>query len=396
MPADGELPTVLHLLPETGEAGAEKQARYLLAELKHSGRWRVELAYFRAGRAHQWFAALGIPLHEVPPRSRLMFDLAGRVLRTGRLIERRRVSLVHAWLNEANLVAALAVRRRSPPSVIISQRCAAAAYVNARYWPWALRSVRWRVDHAIANSADGIRFLGALGYASTRMSLISNGIPDPAPGEAAEQTGTDSSLRVRLDLGPDDPVVGFVGRADPFKDLETLFAAMQVVARRHPKARLVLIGPTREQIRALGLTLPAGAKAIGWHQNPRQLMHAFDVLAVSSITEGHSNAVDEALMCGIPVATTDVGDHPVLVSALGGRVVPPRRPDLLGIAILELLTEPADRDALRARAAEQLSMRSVLDATEDVYLSLLRGDPQSPQRQTRTFGASRSSFQLED
>jgi glycosyltransferase involved in cell wall biosynthesis len=372
MPADREPPTVLHLLPETEEAGAEKQARYLLAELKRSGRWHVELAYFRAGRGHQRFAALDIPLHEIPRRSRLIFDLPGRVLSLRRLIERRRVSLIHAWLNEANLVAALAAGLRAPPRVIISQRCAKAAYFDAPYWPWALRGIRRRVDHAIANSADGIRFLGALGYAPARMSLISNGIPAAEAGERAEPTTADTALRVQLDLGPGEPVVGFVGRADRFKDLGTLFAAMEVVRSRHPEAWLVLIGPTTEELRSLGLALPARAKAIGWHQNPRQLIPAFDVLAVSSITEGHSNAVDEALMCGVPVATTDVGDHPALVADLGGRVVPARRADLLGHGILELLSDPPPREALPGKAAERLSMRRVLEATEDVYLSLLR------------------------
>lgn len=386
MPADREPPTVLHLLPETGEAGAEKQARYLLDELNLSGRWRVEIAYFRAGRGHHRFAALGLPLHEVPLRSRLMIDLPGRVLRTRRLIERRRVSLVHAWLNEANLVAALAVGRRTPPKVIISQRCAEAAYAEARYWPWALRSIRSRVDHAISNNTDGIRFLGTLGYAPGRMSLISNGIPFVERGDAAERTTAGASVRAQLGLGPDEPVVGFVGRADPFKDLGTLFEAMKVVRARCPEAHLVLIGPTGEQLQSLGLTLPARAKAIGWHQNPRLLMPAFDVLAVSSITEGHSNAVDEALTDGIPVATTDVGDHPVLVAALGGRVVPPRRADLLGHAILELLSEPTEREALRARAAERLSMHAVLAATEDVYLSLLDSDQNSGRQGTGTFG----------
>jgi glycosyltransferase involved in cell wall biosynthesis len=103
-------------------------------------------------------------------------------------------------------------------------------------------------------------------------------------------------------------------------------------------------------------------------------MPAFDVLALSSITEGHSNAVDEALVAGVPVATTNVGGHAPLVAEAGGRVVPVRRPDLLGAAILALLHCPPPRAQTRTVAASKLAMAPVIDATHMLYCALLGGN----------------------
>jgi glycosyltransferase involved in cell wall biosynthesis len=100
-------------------------------------------------------------------------------------------------------------------------------------------------------------------------------------------------------------------------------------------------------------------------------MPAFDVVALSSWTEGHSNAVDEALVAGVPVATTNAGDHAEVVIRAGGRVVPVGRPELLGRAIIELLDEPPPSDKVRSNALPLLAMGRVIDATHDLYCGLL-------------------------
>ncbi|HLY48994.1 MAG TPA: glycosyltransferase [Solirubrobacteraceae bacterium] len=367
-------PLILHVLPETADAGAEKQARYLIAELRESERWSVELAYFRAGRAHQAFASIGVPMHEVPARRRLAVDVGARASRLRRLYRRRKPAIVHAWMDEANLVAAVAAGVRRPPALIISQRCGGLRYEESAGWPWALKAIRRRADHAIANSADGLRYLRTLGYDAAVLSLISNGIP---PAERDDWPLQRKRARAELGLDDGDIVVGFVGRPDRLKDLPNLFAAMNVVRAALPGARLALIGPTSSDIVTLGLSAPACAIVVGWNPDPQRLMPAFDVMALSSLTEGHSNSVDEALISGLPVATTDVGDHPELVAEAGGKVVPVRRPDLLGQAILDLIRDPPSRSAVQETASTRLSMQSVLRATEQIYRSLLAPDRRS-------------------
>jgi len=247
------MPLIVHLVPETADAGAETQARYLIAGLRDQCGWEVELAYFRVGRAHNEFESLGVPLREVPHPRRLIFDLPRRVRALGSLYAERQPAILHAWLDEANLVAALAIRHWPAAKLVISQRCARRAYRRVPYWPWALRAVQGRVDHAIANSEGGRRFLLDLGYSPERTSLIRNGLPsDGAKVEAPVETVRAQARRL-LGLQADERAVGFVGRPDEAKDLGTLFEAMTPVWRVMPRTRLLLLGTTDHQVRCLGL-----------------------------------------------------------------------------------------------------------------------------------------------
>jgi glycosyltransferase involved in cell wall biosynthesis len=364
-------PLVLHVLPETASAGAETQAHYLLRGLRELNRWELQLAYFRAGIAHEQFRSLGIPMREVTARRPLSRDWKQRVRALHALYAEKRPAIVHAWLDEANLVAALAIRRWSDAKLVISQRCARGAYGNLPFWRWTLRAIRGRVDQAVANSEGGLDFLRGLGYSASKTCLIRNGVPADLSPRPLSEAQVQARARDQLGLHDHTPVVGFVGRPDKMKDLGMLFQAMNTVWQAVPDARLILIGPDAGGIRKLGLTVPERVTPMGWWRQPPDLMPAFDVLALSSWTEGHSNAVDEALVAGVPVATTGTGDHAEVVIRTGGRVVPVGRPDLLGAAIVELLRHPPERAQIRATATRLLDMGPVVDAMDSLYRDLV-------------------------
>jgi len=81
-------------------------------------------------------------------------------------------------------------------------------------------------------------------------------------------------------------------------------------------------------------------------------MNAADVLCVPSRSEGMPNVVLEALASGLPVAATDVGAcGEMLEDEPAARVVPAGSADLLGEAMLEMLSMEIDRRALAGRHA---------------------------------------------
>jgi glycosyltransferase involved in cell wall biosynthesis len=363
-PAPDERPCVVHVLPETGAAGAERQALYLLGELRNRP-WRVEVVYFRPGQLHSQFESLDVPLRKLVPRARLSVDWyrRGRALRS---LYDSPPAILHTWLFEANVVGGVAARRWPATRLVVTQRSGIAEH-RSRRMLYGGRFINRRADHAIANSRGGIALLDKYGFEPCARSLIENGIP------ASRLTGALAREQARASVGiPDGTlVVGFVGRADQTKDLPNLLRAMEIVWTRLPHARLVLAGVSVNELCALGLQSTDRISALGWLPDATRIMRAFDVLAHSAWTEGHSNAVGEALMLGLPVATTNTGDHAEIVSDSGGQVVPVRRPDLLAAAVLELLDNPPAAERVASLAAARLAMKNVVQLTEQLYREVL-------------------------
>jgi glycosyltransferase involved in cell wall biosynthesis len=180
-----------------------------------------------------------------------------------------------------------------------------------------------------------------------------------------------------------EPVIAWVGRIDPLKDLETLVRALAVVRRTVPAARLHLAGPVpagnepyaetcRTVAESLGLT-----DAVTWAGPCASSRDAFahgQVVALSSISEGMPYTVLEAMMCGRATVSTDVGG---VAEAVGdaGLVVPPRDPEAFGEACASLLADAGRRRALAAagceRALREYTLDRCLHAYRERYRALL-------------------------
>ena len=362
---------VVHLLPSTDAAGAENQARYLLAALADASEDRKlapELVYFRPGRAHERFAALGIPMHQITPRGPLALDFPRRARALRALYRGRPPAILHVWLYEAAVVGAVAARAWPDTGVVMAQRSGTMMRAD-RARTLALRAIRPRVDRVLSNSRDGLDLLQALGYDPGRMAITPNALPPERLVTARPR----DAVRAELGLGPSDAAVCVVGRADATKDLSGLMQALAVLRAGRPDAHLVLAGPTAQDLASLGISVPERTHALGWVGEPAEVMAACDLLVVPSWTEGHSNAADEALMLGLPVVSTNTGEHVSLVRRAGGRVVPIRDAEGLGAAMLELLRDPPDPERVRAVARAELSVGAVLAATLDCYRPLLGG-----------------------
>ena len=371
----GTRPRCVVLVPETNDAGAENQARYLIDGLRGSAEFDVTLAYFEPGRAHETFLAGGVPSVQAPRRRRLRADLVGRPLRLRRAVGSP-PDLLHTWLPEGNIIGLLAALGWRGTRVVISQR-GSWNELDTRFHARLQRLLLPRANHAISNSPGGARVLEEMGMPAERISVIANGVPlarlaiDADPAELRRRHGWDRN-----------PVVAWVGRGDAralaHRDLPTLYAAIAALRRTHPNAELAMIGPTGEELRAAGHEPPEWADPLGWIAAPAAYLRAADAVVISSRIEGNSNVAGEAMMLGTPVVSTDCGAHCELVAAASGRVVPVGSPEMLAEALAQTLADPPDREAVSATAREALSVERMVRETTDVYRRVLGRLPGQP------------------
>ena len=183
-----------------------------------------------------------------------------------------------------------------------------------------------------------------------------------------------SGARVALaEVGiPEDaPVAVIVGRLDPIKDHPTLFSALAEVRRELPDARLLVVGDGPERARLAGLAGP-GVHLLGNRHDVSALVAESDLFVLSSLNEGISNTILEAMACAVPVVATRVGGNPELVEdGLTGRLVPARDVVALASAMLAYL---GDRETARAhgrrgrlRVEDEFSIAAMVRGYEQVY-----------------------------
>jgi glycosyltransferase involved in cell wall biosynthesis len=196
-----------------------------------------------------------------------------------------------------------------------------------------------------------------------------------------------------------DPTVAWVGRPEPAKDLVGLLHAFQAIRRQEPQARLRIFHlhtADREaaaylgQCRTLAAQLfpdeaadahavgenPVGFEEIGSPGAP-ELADAYaagDVVLLSSSREGFPLSLVEAMFCGRPTVSSEVGAVREVIGGTG-LVVPPRNPKALAEAALTLLRAPERAARLGAAARERalalFTVDGCVDAFRESYLDVV-------------------------
>jgi glycosyltransferase involved in cell wall biosynthesis len=232
---------------------------------------------------------------------------------------------------------------------------------------WALR----RAAALICVSAEVEAELRALGVPPERLARIPNGVdvrrlrpPDGGPAAAAAR-------RTALGLPADGPLLVSCGRLDARKRLDLLVRALGSTP-----GTLVLVGdgPERARLGATARAAGVGARVVvrATVDDVTPYLWAADAYVTASAQDGLSNAVLEAMACGLPVVAAGAGGMAELVDAATGVAVPDPTPAALGAAIAGLLGHPERAAGLGAAGRDRVVAGYALDATARRLAALYR------------------------
>ncbi len=230
-------------------------------------------------------------------------------LRIARHVRRGRFDVVHAHQFTCYFYAALAKLLSRTP-LIFTEHGRFYPDVASRKRQWANRFLQRLVDRTTAVS-EGVKnsLVHIEKFSPGRIRVVYNGIEiEPeAPLAAVDR----SALRCSLHVPPDASVVGTVGRLDPIKNQALLIRAFARLRREHDKAYLLIVGagPEREKLERHAAELGQGDRVrfLGPRRDIARILQAFDVFALSSVSEGLPMTILETMASGVPIVSTAVG-----------------------------------------------------------------------------------------
>ena len=345
----------LHVLIDSlGQGGAEA----LLADFAiavRAGGIELSVAYLHARTtAAGRLSELGIEPTQVPIRSLLGYRDRHAVRRHLAAV---RPDLLHTHLGYSDLLGSLGARALGIPSV---------STLHIEDWD---RRPRERVKHhlmAMARRRGAARVI-AVSEAARRSYLarrwdrperivaVHNGILDrSSPGSGPE-------IRRQLGLAPDELVLAMVGVLRPEKRHDIAIEAVERLAQRFERVRLLIVGdgPERAQVERLARRAGRRVSLAGYRADVPALLDAVDVLVHPSRTDAFPSALLEAMAARVPAVATAVGGIPEIIEdgETGIMIPAPPGADMLASAVGRLLADRGLRLRIGANGRKDYEAR---------------------------------------
>ncbi len=183
-------------------------------------------------------------------------------------------------------------------------------------------------------------------------------------------------------IKPSILTVGHVARLSAEKDQATLLRSFAIVVQSLAgcSVRLVIAGDGPEKVRlkilAQELGISAYVEFLGFREDIPMIVNSLDVFVLSSLTEGISLTLLEAMAASKPIVATDVGGNPeVVIDGKTGFLVPAQNPQVMADKILAILNDPdlAQRMGMAGhqRVEQIFSLDCMTEAYEKVYQEVL-------------------------
>lgn len=297
---------------------------------------------------------------------------------------RRRPAIVHTHSGKAGILGRLAAWLAGVPVIVHSIHGPSFGSFQGKLANLVFQTAErlaGRLTHSFIGVAEAMcqQYLKAgIGHRE-QYRVVFSGF-DLAPFLHAENSDT---LRSKWGIGPDDFVVGKVGRLFRLKGHDDLFAIAPELFRRVPQAKLMLVGggEWRDRFERMAKDLGIADRILFTGLvPPRQvpeLIGLMDVVVHLSRREGLPRVIPQALAAGKPVVAMDCdGAREACLHGKHGFMVSPGDRDAVLNRVVELASDPVLRSKMgttgRQFVEQHFSEAVMVDQIREIYRALLR------------------------
>jgi glycosyltransferase involved in cell wall biosynthesis len=370
--------SILHVLAPADVGGLETVVQLLATGHRRSGHCVHVAAVSPGDGARRVF----LPALRAAGVDVASLDIPGRAYHreraeVGALCRSLRPAVVHTHGYRCDTIAAGAARALGIPTVTTVHGFTGG---GARNWFYERlqRFAFRRFDAVVAVSRPIADRLTRDGVRPERLHFVQNAY-------AARELLLDrAAARAQLGVAPDGFRVGWVGRLSLEKGADVLVDALAHLADVADLAVSVLgEGDQRSELCARARERGVEHR-ITWHgvvPDAGRLLRAFDVLVLSSRTEGTPMVVLEAMAAGVPIVASRVGGVPDVLSSADALLVPSEDAAALATAIREVHDRPGGArgraDSARRRLDTEFALAPWLARYEAIYRQIQRS-PTTP------------------
>ncbi|MDC4205468.1 MAG: glycosyltransferase [Candidatus Manganitrophus sp.] len=365
---------VLHLIDSAGLYGAEKVILSLLNELRDSNYPGILgcISELRGKTPEVGIEAQrrGLPVRYFVMKRGLQLDGINEILQ---YVRSEGVDIVHSHGYKPNIMMSLVLLRKFGLVSSVHGWAKQTGNFKTKSYEFLDGLSLRRMDRVVAVSQAVVDDLDRRGLKGHRVRLIYNGIEPLSDGHIPNV----QVLREHYGLGPDDYVIGAIGRLAPVKGHEYLIQAMASILPQIPQSRLLIAGegslrdPLQGLIEHLGLA--KRAKLIGYVHNVRDFLSLIHVYVLPSLSEGMPISLLEAMAAGKPVIATSVGGiREVIQTPDIGVLVPSCDPQALANAVTTMYRDGQWAEQIGKMGRETVIGRFSSRSMADQYITLYR------------------------
>ena len=372
---------ILHIIAGLNDGGAEAVLYRLCNNDTRYTHYVISM--MDVGKYGPLLKQAGIEVHYLNmPQGRV--SMRG-LLRLWSLLRELKPDVVQTWMYHADLIGGVVARLAGVKSVFWGIRhTTLEPGKSKRSTIYVARLCaflsRWVPDKIVCCANKAVEVHVKLGYSAHKMTVIPNGYD-----LKKFFVDYDDRKLLRNEWGIDEtiPLLGMVGRFDPQKDHKNLINALGTLRQSSFDFCFVLIGKnlleTNQELVAWidAQDLRENIILLGQRSDIPQVMNALDVHVLSSsYGEAFPNVLAEAMACGTPCVTTDVGDAALIVGDTGW-VVEPKNAEALATALLDSLILLHDEPAWMIRkqqARERIVNNFCLEKMINDYHTVWNGE----------------------
>lgn len=369
---------VTSLLDKPG--GAEKNLCDIVLGLDRK-KFSPHVLVFQGGELSNDLAKKGIPVQVNSLTKILSLDAARKGWETARYLRRERFDVVVTYHHDADIWGAVVSKLAGVPVVISSRRDMGYLLEPKHVFFYkhchGLFSAFVTVSEAVKREVERRE-----GIPGEKIVVIRNGIDLTSyVGEnSMQKTGI---IREELGINNGKVVIGIVASFRPIKAQILMADTVRNLQALGKDVQVVFVGETetdycrlvKERIAEFGLSskfLFAGVRG----DVPR-LLPAFDIFALTSESEGFSNAILEAMAAGLPIVAPNCGGNPEAVeNGVTGFLYPPGDAKALAGCLAILSDDHALRKKMgrsgRLKTEKCFKYDGMIQANEGLYITTLR------------------------